>query len=64
MNRIYPFQVALPATEPAIGLSVDSKGQAEQIRSIDVSRLGGRLGTLPPALLRRLDDALRLHLTL
>nr|MDT0661322.1 type II toxin-antitoxin system PemK/MazF family toxin [Micromonospora sp. DSM 115978] len=63
-TRIYPFQVRLPAEDPTIGLSVDSKGQAEQVRSIDVSRLSRRLGTLPPALLRQLDDALRLHLTL
>ncbi|MDG4827935.1 type II toxin-antitoxin system PemK/MazF family toxin [Solwaraspora sp. WMMD1047] len=63
-TRVYPFQVTLPAKEPTIGLSVDSKGQAEQIRSIDVSRLSRRLGALPPALLRQLDDALRLHLTL
>ena len=61
--RVYPFQVRLPA-DPGIGLSVESKGQAEQTRSIDVARLGQRLGALPPTLIRQLDEALRLHLEL
>ena len=61
--RVYPFQVRLPA-DPDIGLIVDSKAQAEQVRSIDVSRVVQRLGVLSPALLRQLDDALRLHLQL
>jgi len=61
--RVYPFQVRLPA-DPAIGLTLESKAQAEQVRSIDVARIGQQLGTLPPALLRQLDGALRLHLEL
>lgn len=61
--RVYPFQVRLPA-DPALGLNVESKGQAEQVRSIDVARVGQRLGALSPALIRQLDDALRLHLEL
>jgi mRNA interferase MazF len=61
--RVYPFQVRLPA-DPAIGLTVESKGQAEQVRSIDVTRVNQRLGTLPPTLIRQLDQALRLHLEL
>jgi mRNA interferase MazF len=62
-TRVYPFQVWLPA-EPGIGLTADSKGQAEQLRSIDVSRVTQRLGALSPKLLRQLDDALCLHLEL
>lgn len=62
-TRVYPFQVRLPA-DPTLGLTVESKGQAEQVRSIDVSRLTQRLGTLSPTLLHQLDDALRLHLGL
>jgi mRNA interferase MazF len=61
--RVYPFQVRLPA-DPVIGLTLESKAQAEQVRSIDVARIKQQLGTLPPALLRQLDDALRLHLEL
>jgi mRNA interferase MazF len=60
---IYRFQIRLPA-DPVIGLTVESKAQAEQVRSIDVARMGRRLGTLSPVLLSRLDDALRLHLEL
>ncbi len=62
-TRVYPFQVRLPA-DPATGLTVESKGQAEQVRSMEVSRVTQRLGALPAALLRQLDDALRLHLEL
>ncbi|WP_432983606.1 type II toxin-antitoxin system PemK/MazF family toxin [Dactylosporangium sp. CA-233914] len=61
--HVYPFQVRLPA-DPAIGLTVESKAQAEQVRSIDVTRVGRQLGTLPPALTRQLNEALRLHLDL
>ena len=60
--RIYPFQVLLPAA--TTGLAVDSKAQAEQIRSIATERLSRRVGRLPPHELAQLDQALRLHLEL
>jgi mRNA interferase MazF len=60
--RVYPFQVALEAGEG--GLERPSKAQAEQIRSVDVVRLERRLGGLSAGSLRRLDDAVRLHLAL
>ena len=60
--RVLPFQVLLPAGE--CGLSVPSKAQAEQVRSVDVSRLVTRLGRVPPSLVTELDAALRLHLSL
>ena len=62
VSRVYPFQVLLPAAE--CGLATDSKAQAEQVRSVSVDRLGGSVGGVPAALMRRLDDALRLHLAL
>jgi mRNA interferase MazF len=62
MANIYPFQVALPAEET--GLRVDSKAQAEQIRSVSVERIGQPLGFVPIQLMQKLDDALRLHLQL
>ena len=62
VTRVYPFQVLLPAD--AGGLRVESKAQAEQVRSVSVQRLGPPLGTLSPALLSSLDAALRLHLAL
>ncbi|WP_432983621.1 type II toxin-antitoxin system PemK/MazF family toxin [Dactylosporangium sp. CA-233914] len=45
-------------------MTFESKAQAEQVRSIDVTRVGRQLGTLPPALTRQLNEALRLHLDL
>jgi mRNA interferase MazF len=46
------------------GLAVDSKAQAEQIRSVAAQRLLRRLGTVSPDGLTAIDDALRLHLGL
>jgi mRNA interferase MazF len=43
---------------------VDSKAQAEQVRSIALERLGAKLGWAPAAVMAQLDDALRLHLQL
>ena len=59
---IYPFQVFLPAA--TTGLAVDSKAQAEQIRSVATERLRRRIGRVSPDELAQLDDALRLHLEL
>jgi mRNA interferase MazF len=61
-GRVHPFQVLLPAG--ATGLAVDSKAQAEQVRSIAVERIGRRLGRMTSDLQRDLDAALRLHLDL
>lgn len=62
VERVYPFQVILTARET--GLAADSKAQAEQIRSIAVSRIGRRVGQLPAAVMADLDEAIRLHLAL
>lgn len=62
VERVYPFQVLLPAK--ATGLAVDSKAQAEQVRSVDVERVTRRIGSVPGDLMTQLDDALRLHLAL
>jgi mRNA interferase MazF len=59
---VYPFQVLLPAA--TTGLAVDSKAQAEQIRSVSVERMRRRLGRISPTELAQLDNALRLHLEL
>lgn len=60
--HVYPFQVLLPANET--GTRVDSKAQAEQVRSVSIERLGPVIGRLPTHLMSQLDDALRLHLSL
>ena len=61
-DRVYPFQVLLLAG--ATGLAVDSKAQAEQVRSIAVERVGRRIGRMTTQLQEDLDEALRLHLAL
>jgi mRNA interferase MazF len=62
VDRVFAFQVLVPAD--TAGLRIDSKAQAEQVRSISVERLGAALGQLPAATMTQLDDALRLHLAL
>jgi mRNA interferase MazF len=62
IDKVYPFQVLLPAADT--GLAVDSKAQAEQVRSVATQRLLRRLGQVSPAELTNLDDALRLHMAL
>ena len=62
VERVYPFQLLLLAADT--GLHLDSKAQAEQIRSVAVERIGPRVGVVPPAAMTALDDALRLHLAL
>jgi mRNA interferase MazF len=62
IERVYPFQVLLAST--VTGLDMDSKAQAEQVRSVAVERLGARVGMVPAPLMVRVDEALRLHLAL
>src|SRR5213083_1795501 len=62
VERIYPFQVLLPAAETR--LDRDSKAQAEQIRSIAVERVGDRLGVVPNSIMLDVNEALRLRLGL
>jgi mRNA interferase MazF len=62
VSRVFDFQVLVPAG--ACGLPKDSKVQTEQVRSIDVSRLGPPVGALPPSLVVEVERALRLHLGL
>lgn len=61
-DRVFAFQALLPSSRT--GLRQDSKAQGEQIRTVSVERLGPVFGHVPPDLMARLDDALRLHLAL
>ena len=61
-DKVFPFQVFLPAT--ASGLQVNSKAQAEQVRSIATHRLLRRIGQVTPGQLSAINEALRLHLAL
>lgn len=60
--RVLPFQVLLPGR--ATGTGQDSKAQAEQVRTIAVSRIVRPVGWVPAELMGELDEALRLHLSL
>jgi mRNA interferase MazF len=62
ITQVFPFQTLLPAE--VVGLRVDSKAQAEQVRSVGAERLGPVVATVPAFLMLELDDALRLHLQL
>lgn len=62
VSRVHPFQVFVPAHES--GLERDSKVQAEQVRSVSVERVRRALGSVPAPLMSRVDEALRLHLSL
>ena len=62
VRRVYPYQVLLSA--PETGLRVDSKAQAELLRSVATERVGRRVGVVPGALMLSLDEALRVHLAL
>jgi mRNA interferase MazF len=63
IDRVYPFEVLLPAAES--GLMKDSKAQAQQIRTLSKQRLIGKmLGQLTAEKMQAIDTAMRLHLNL
>ncbi len=63
VERIFPFEVLLDAA--ATGLGRNSKACAQQVRTISKMRLADqRVGMVPPAAMRALEAALRLHLAL
>ena len=63
VTRVYPFEVLLSPKDS--GLPKPSKAQAQQIRTISKERVrGGPQGRLDFALMRKAEDAIRLHLDL
>ena len=62
-RRVLPFQV-LMAPDGSNGLSQVSKAHAEQIRSVDSSRLMSLVGQLRREDLEAVAEAIRLHLDL
>lgn len=62
VTEVFPFQALPPADRT--GLRVDSKAQAEQVRSVAIQRLGPVVGRVPTQVMTAVDDALRLHLQL
>ena len=61
-RRIYPSQVVVQTPEG--GLRGDSIALGEQVRAITRDRLSERWGSLDPATLRRVDQALLVALDL
>lgn len=58
----YPFEVLLPAGVG--GLTVDSRVKANQVRTVDKTRLVRLRGQLPAQYLPEVKKALRIHLNL
>ena len=61
-NRIYSFEVLIP--KGVANLPKDSKAKADQVRTIDKTRLVTLIGALPDNYLSQVDEALKLHLGL
>ena len=62
LERIYPFVVKLANGEG--NLEADSKAKADQIRTIDKSRLVKLIGDLAPRIMVEIEQAIRRHLDL
>jgi mRNA interferase MazF len=60
VKRVHSFQTLV--SKQGSGLPVDSKAQAEQVRSVDMVRLVNRVGKLSVEEAAELDDALLIHL--
>ena len=61
-QSLYPFEVLVRAREG--GLTVDSTVRLNQIRTIDKSRLGKRLGKVSAATMVAVDAAIKISLGL
>jgi mRNA interferase MazF len=62
IHTVYPFQVLLRAEDT--GLPHDSKAQIELIRAVDLSRHIEYVGHISTRDLARVDQALRIHLSI
>ena len=62
IERTYPFEVLL--SKGAGNLPKDSKAKADQIRSIDKTRIVKYVGNLGKAEMKKIDDAMKIHLEL
>lgn len=62
VGKVYSFETLL--RPDVCGHKEASKIKADQIRTVDKSRLGKLLGHVPEALMPRVETALRLHLAL
>lgn len=61
-KKVYPFEIRITPQES--GLPNESKILLNQIRTVDKSRLSGKIGTLSPAKLLEVDKAIKISLGL
>lgn len=62
LNKIYPFEVFLPRREG--NLPKDSKVKADQIRTLDKSRIMSELGIIEFQYIKKIEKAVAIHLDL
>ena len=62
ITRVYPFEAFIP--KGTANLTKDSKAKANQIRTIDKSRIVKEIGKLPDDTMRQLEKAIKIHLDL
>lgn len=64
--RVFPFQLGLHAedTLAAMGLTVPSKAQIEQMLSVSIARIHDVRGRTPAKTAWELDELVKLHLSL
>ena len=62
LEKIYPFESYLP--KPYSMLEKESKGKADQIRTLDKKRLIKKIGKLDSALVADIDKAIKNYLDL
>ena len=62
LKRIYPFEVILP--KGSGNLPKDSKIKADQIRTLDKSRIMSRVGRLDKTQIDEIENATKIHLSL
>jgi mRNA interferase MazF len=62
VDQTYPFEVFLPSG--TADLPKDSKVKADQIRTIDRSRIIKHIGALKSSEVKSIENAIRLHLGL
>ncbi len=61
-EKVYPFEIFLP--KGTGNLPKDSKGKADQIRTLDKSRLVSLLGKLENREITSIEKAIRVHLAM
>lgn len=63
IKKVYPFEVLLKKSESS--LPKDSKAQCQQIRTVSIERISGKMvGRLSDPLISEINEVIKLHLSL